>query len=94
MLTVAAGVLTAVGAVSAHARAAAAADLAALAAADAASGRIPGVPCDRADDVARANGAAIASCAQSGATVDVTAVTPWLGLGAAASARAGPGPGG
>ena len=43
-------------------RVAGAADSAALAAADAASGAVPGVPCDRAAEVASALGARMRSC--------------------------------
>ncbi|WP_431220326.1 Rv3654c family TadE-like protein [Leifsonia xyli] len=94
VVTVTGGAIAVIGATAAHARAAAAADLAALAAADAAAGRISAIPCEAASDVAQANGAAIAECAEEGAVVTVTTVTPYLGLRASASARAGPPPGG
>jgi secretion/DNA translocation related TadE-like protein len=94
VLAVGAGAITVVGAAGAHARAAAAADLAAIAAADVVAGRTAGVPCDVAETVARANGAALTGCAQSGAIITVIASTPYLSLGASASARAGPREGG
>jgi len=90
VVVVAAGGLALAGAGAAEAHAAAAADLAALAAADVAAGRVGGVPCDIADAVARANGATLQACDQTGLTVTVTAATPYLGLAASASARAGP----
>lgn len=90
VVVVAAGGLALAGAGAAGARAAAAADLAALAAADVAAGRAGGVPCDIADAVARANGATLHACDQTGLTVTVTATTPYLALAASASARAGP----
>lgn len=90
MLTVAAGGAAVVGAAAAHARAAAAADLAALAGADVAGGRVGGVPCDVAREVALVNGAELAACDQLGMVVTVTACERYLGLDAAASARAGP----
>lgn len=90
VVVVAAGGLALAGAGAAGARAAAAADLAALAAADVAAGRVAGVPCEIADAVARANGATLQACDQTGLTVTVTATTPYLDLAASASARAGP----
>jgi len=94
VVTVGGGAITVVGAGGAHARAAAAADLAAIAAADVVAGRTTGVPCDVAETVAGANGAALTGCAQSGPIVTVTASTPYLSLSASASARAGPREGG
>lgn len=94
VVAVAGGGIAVVGAGGAHARAAAAADLAALAGADVATGRANGVPCEAAEAVARANGVALTACAQHGLVVMVTASTPYLGLSAAASARAGPPKGG
>jgi len=92
IVAVAASALAVIGAVAAHTRAAAAADLAALAAADAVSGRVPGIPCELANVVARANGAALTSCTQSRADVTVATVVPYLGASAGARARAGPPP--
>ena len=94
VLAVGGGAITVVGAGAAHARAAAAADLAAIAAADVATGRADGVPCEAAEVVARANIARLVSCSQAGLIVTVTASTPYLGLSASASARAGPPEGG
>jgi secretion/DNA translocation related TadE-like protein len=71
-------------------RAGAASDLAALAAADAASGRIPGIPCPVAQEVASANDATVERCAVDGTSVTVTVSLPYLGLRASSSARAGP----
>lgn len=71
-------------------RAANAADAAALAAADAISGRVPGVACELAAQVASRNGAVLASCEPDGPIVTV-AVAVWsLGMELTAAARAGP----
>ena len=69
---------------------AAAADAAALAAADAASGRIPGYPCELASRVAAANGAAVGSCTVDGLVVTITASRSILGIAVSARATAGP----
>lgn len=71
-------------------RAADAADAAALAAADAASGAATGIPCDRAEQVARAGGAAVTACSVDGVVATVSVSVPFGVLAAAASARAGP----
>jgi secretion/DNA translocation related TadE-like protein len=82
-------------AVLARHRASSAADLAALAGADRALGRTDGAPCSAAGAVARANQAALTSCAVSrdGAVsveVAVRLPPPWHRLGVArARARAG-----
>lgn len=73
-------------------RVAGAADAAALAAADAASGAVAGVPCERASDVARASGAALAACRLDGLVATVTVTAPFGRLVATASSRAGPPP--
>ena len=73
-------------------RVAGAADAAALAAADVAIGIVPGVPCEQASVVARANGAALSGCRQDGAIVTVRASMIVLGLPVAALATAGPAP--
>lgn len=73
-------------------RAADAADAAALAAADAASGAATGIPCARADAVARAGGASLSACALDGLVATVTVAVPFGVLSATASARAGPPP--
>ena len=67
-----------------------AADASALAGADVAAGIYPGSPCVVAADVARANGARLASCAVDGLVVTVRASAEFLGLPLAASATAGP----
>jgi secretion/DNA translocation related TadE-like protein len=94
---IAAGLIAITGtALPAHAALAArqavagAADAAALAAADVAVGRVPGVPCELAADVAAANGATLSSCAADGLVVTVTASRGLLGILVTASATAGP----
>lgn len=74
LLIVASAVLVLGAGFAARQRIVAAADAAALAAADAASGAVPGVPCDRAGELAGANGAALETCTLDGlvATVDVS----------------------
>ena len=71
-------------------RVAGAADSAALATADAASGAVPGVPCDRAAEVASALGARMRSCelVELIATVSVS----FGAFEVTATARAGPPP--
>lgn len=68
------------------------ADASALAAADAASGAVPGSPCDRAAEVAMVAGAAVQRCDLDDlvATIEVTA--PFGLLTGTAAARAGPPP--
>jgi len=56
-----------------------AADASALAAADAASGRMPGEPCDAAARLAAANGVSLAACAVDGLVVTVV-VERWSGV--------------
>jgi secretion/DNA translocation related TadE-like protein len=67
-----------------------AADAAAVAAADARTGAVPGVPCERAAQVAAANGADVRDCRVDGlvATVDVSRSV--LGFEIHARASAGP----
>ena len=61
-------------------------------AADAASGAIPGVPCDRAAEVAGTFGAAVEACDLDGLIATIT-VSAQLGpITAQAAARAGPPP--
>ena len=87
------GALAAVGAASvAGQRIAAAADAGALAAADSASGAVPGVPCDRAAEVAGAFGAAVDACAVGELVATVTVSLRLGPLTAHATARAGPPP--
>lgn len=66
------------------------ADAAALAAADAASGAVAGAPCDRAGEVAEANGVSLAACEVDVLTATVTVTARFAGLAATAVARAGP----
>lgn len=66
------------------------ADAAALAAADAVSGAIPGVPCERARDIAVVAGSVLAACAVEGMVVTVTVTTRLGSFPVAARARAGP----
>ena len=73
-------------------RLAGAADTAALAAADAASGAVPGMPCELAEAIAASAGARLAACVVDGATVTVTVSAPFGQLLATVSARAGPPP--
>ncbi|MFT4211677.1 MAG: helicase [Microbacterium sp.] len=73
-------------------RLAGAADAAALAAADAASGAVPGYPCERAGELAEAAGARLADCVLDGLIVTITVRADVLGLPAVATARAGPAP--
>ncbi|MEV5068975.1 helicase [Microbacterium sp. LMI12-1-1.1] len=78
------------GAAVAGQRLASAADAGALAAADAASGAIPGVPCERAAEVAGTFGATVEDCRLDGLIATIT-VSAQLGpVTARAAARAGP----
>jgi secretion/DNA translocation related TadE-like protein len=70
----------------------AAADAAALAGADTALGLVPGVPCDRAAQVARADRATVARCAQHGVVVRVETRVQVLGFTVGGTAVAGPSP--
>lgn len=67
-----------------------AADAAALAAADAASGRVPGLPCETAARVAAADGASLERCDLDGAVATVTVTRAVLGFVLSESATAGP----
>ena len=67
-----------------------AADAAALAAADTVVGILPGLPCDAAERVVRANGASVLSCDVDGLIVTVTASRMLLGVPVTAVATAGP----
>jgi secretion/DNA translocation related TadE-like protein len=69
---------------------AASADAAALAAADVASGLVPGVPCDAAAALVRANRGALAGCDVDGAVVTVEVSSSVLGIPFAVRATAGP----
>jgi len=78
------------GALAARHSVVAAADAAALAAADAASGLVPGYPCEIAARVASANGASLDGCALDGLVATVVVGRPLLGFEVVASATAGP----
>ena len=69
-----------------------AADAAALAAADALSGAVPGFPCELGEQVARLNGASLASCRIDGDDVIAEATGEVLGFPIRVAARAGPPP--
>jgi len=85
--------LVSVAGASVHAqRLAGAADAAALAAADAASGAVPGVPCERAHALAAAAGAEVAECRLDDLIATVVVTAPYGVWPAEASARAGPPP--
>jgi hypothetical protein len=85
--------LCAVASGSVHAqRLAAAADAAALAAADTASGAVPGVPCERAAEVAATAAAHVVACDLDELVATVTVSAPFGVMPASASARAGPPP--
>lgn len=71
-------------------RAASTADAAALAAADAASGAVPGVPCERAVEVASVSGATLLSCELDELVATVWVRVAWGVLASDAGARAGP----
>ncbi|PRY65389.1 secretion/DNA translocation related TadE-like protein [Glaciihabitans tibetensis] len=62
----------------------------ALAAADVAVGRIPGVPCEAAEQIVRENGAELTGCVVEGVIVTVSASRTFLGLQLRAAATAGP----
>jgi secretion/DNA translocation related TadE-like protein len=78
------------GAWGARQRAGVAADAGALAAADVAVGRASGEPCDRAAQVAGANGASVRACAVDGVIVTIDVSVSYHGWEVRASARAGP----
>ena len=69
---------------------AAAADAAALAAADARVGAATGYPCDRAAEVAAANGAKVLSCEADGLILTVSVGRSVLGFDVQSTATAGP----
>lgn len=68
----------------------AAADASALGAADVASGRMPGVPCAIAEQIAGANHARIDRCEADGLILTVVAERTFLGIRLRATAAAGP----
>ncbi|MCU1581061.1 MAG: helicase, partial [Microbacteriaceae bacterium] len=61
-----------------------------LAAADVAVGALPGIPCDSASSVAKANGALLGGCRVDGAIVTVAVDITVLGFDVGARATAGP----
>ena len=67
-----------------------AADAAALAAADARVGVATGFPCERADEVAAANGAKLTACEVDGLIATVSVSRTILGFDLESSATAGP----
>ncbi|WP_246846382.1 Rv3654c family TadE-like protein [Humibacter ginsenosidimutans] len=73
-------------------RVSAAADAAALAAADSASGRVTGIPCDRAQRAALLNGVRLATCRIDGSVALVSAQSDVGGIPITVWARAGPPP--
>lgn len=75
-----------------HQRAATAADAAALAGADVALGAAVGVPCERAGEIAAADGALLVRCVQRASVVAVRVSVSAAGLHIEAVARAGPAP--
>ncbi|MCU1529604.1 MAG: helicase [Frondihabitans sp.] len=66
-----------------------AADAAALAAADAASGLIPGEPCDAASRLAESNSVSLGACDVDGSTVTVTVSSTLSGVPIEVTATAG-----
>jgi len=85
--------LASVGAAAAWSqRLAGAADAAALAAADAASGAVDGDPCGRAEELAVASGAVVATCQLDELIATVTVSATFGPITSTASARAGPPP--
>lgn len=68
-----------------------AADASALAAADTASGRVPGVPCERAGVIVHRLGVELSSCTVSAQGIaDTTVTSTILSIPVTAAARAGP----
>ena len=65
-------------------------DQAALEAADAASGRIPGYPCNRAERLAEKNSFQIENCEVQGLIVRVTLQVTVVGISTHTRAKAGP----
>ena len=90
----AAALATVGGAAVTGQRLASAADAGALAAADAASGAVPGDPCERAAEVAETFGGRVEACDLDELIATVTVSMPLGPLTARASARAGPPPAG
>ena len=75
---------------AARSNVASAADAAALAAADARVGIVTGYPCDRAAEVASANGATLTGCEVDGLIATVSVRRTILGFALESAATAGP----
>lgn len=86
------GLVTAGSAAVFSQRLAGGADAAALAAADAASGAVPGVPCELAGRLAAVAGGVLEDCEIDGVTATVSISARFGALTATAAARAGPPP--
>ena len=78
------------GVLAAKVELAGAADAAALAAADARVGAVTGFPCDRAAEVAAANGATLLSCTADGLILTVSVGRSVLGFALRSASTAGP----
>ncbi|MDQ1136125.1 secretion/DNA translocation related TadE-like protein [Microbacterium sp. SORGH_AS 1204] len=78
------------GAVVEARRVAGIADAAALAAADAASGAVPGVPCERAGRVAAAGDVHLSTCDVAGLVATIMVAGAYGGISFDARSRAGP----
>jgi len=85
-----AGLAVVGGAVLTAERMAGTADAAALAAADAASGAVPGVPCDEAARIAEAGEASLRECSVEGLVATITVGGAYGGISFDARSRAGP----
>ena len=90
IMTVVLTLIPVAGAFVASQRVANAADAAALAAADVASGAVPGVACQLANEAASLNGAVLDGCELSGAVALVSVSGNWWVFSLRARARAGP----
>ena len=85
-----AGVIPLYAVLAARSTVAGAADAAALAAADARVGVVTGYPCDRAAQVAAANGATVTDCEVDGLIATVSVSRTILGFELDSTATAGP----
>lgn len=90
MVCLAAAVVPLYAVLAARSNVAMAADAAALAAADARVGVVAGYPCDRAAEVAVANGAAMTGCTVDGLIATVSVRRVFLGFRLESTATAGP----
>ena len=84
------GVVPLYAVLAARSNVAGAADAAALAAADARVGAVTGFPCERAAEVAAANGATLADCEVDGLIATVSVSRTILGFTLESTATAGP----